>query len=119
MTRIEILGGVAIALAAIGGTACRGAGSEALPSGSRAGAAEAAPAATRLPQVAVAVPTEAALDASVEAPGSFIPFEEAGIAAEAGGPVTMVRIEEGARVSAEEVVVKLDEVKAELGVRQA
>jgi len=120
MTRIEILGAVAIALAAIGGTACRGAGSGTPPSGGMAGAAEAAPpASARLPQVAVAAPTEAELDTSVEAPGSFIPYDEAGIAAEAPGPVTMVRIEEGSRVSAGEVVVKLDEVKAELGVRQA
>jgi len=53
MARIEIVGAVAIALAAIGGTACRGAGSDTLPSGGRAGAAEAASAASsRLPQVA-------------------------------------------------------------------
>jgi membrane fusion protein, multidrug efflux system len=120
MSRVTFLGAVVIALAAIGGTACRGAGSKAPPSGSLAGAREAAPAASaRLPEVVVAAPTAAALDASVEAPGSFIPFEEAGIAAEAGGPVTMVGIEEGSRVSAGEVVVKLDEVKSELGVRQA
>jgi len=120
MGRITLLGAAAIALAAITGTACGSAGSGPPPSGGPAGAKEAAPAASaRLPEVKVAAPTDAGLDAIVEAPGSFIPYEEAAIAAEAGGPVTFVRIEEGSRVSAGAVVVQLDEVKSELGVRQA
>jgi membrane fusion protein (multidrug efflux system) len=59
------------------------------------------------------------LTTSLEAPGSFIPSDEAAIAAEAAGPVTAVRIEEGTRVAEGQSVVTIDATKAELGVRQA
>jgi membrane fusion protein (multidrug efflux system) len=119
MTRIKSLGAGAVVLMAIGGSACSRTGSGTPPSGDAVATGAAPPAAAQLPQVAVATPAGTSLDASVEAPGSFIPYEEAGIAAEAAGPVTLVHIEEGARVSAGEVVVKLDDGKAQLGVRQA
>jgi len=114
MTRIKKLGAAAIALLAIGGTACGRSGA----GPARAGEQASAPAAA-LPQVAVASPEAVSLESRVEVPGSFVPFEDAAIAAEAAGPVTMVRIEEGTRVAGGEVVVRLDATKAELGVRQA
>jgi membrane fusion protein (multidrug efflux system) len=110
-------GAVAIALLSVSVAACGRSGSgEATASEA---AAPARPAAATVPQVTVAAPAAAALEATVEAPGSFIPYDEAGIAAEGAGPVTSVRIEEGSRVEQGQVVVTLDQTKAELAVRQA
>jgi membrane fusion protein (multidrug efflux system) len=118
MTRIEITGAVAIALLAASVAACGRSGSATAPA-SDAAAPGARPAGAAVPQVTVASPVAASLEATVEAPGSFIPYEEAGIAAEAPGPVTAVRIEEGSRVAQGQVVVTIDPTKAELGVKQA
>jgi len=116
MTRIKKLGAVAITLLAIGGAACGRSGAGADRTGETAAAARAA---ATVPEVAVASPAALSLEGSIEAPGSFIPSDDAAIAAEAAGAVTMVRIEEGVRVVEGESVVRLDATKAELGVRQA
>jgi membrane fusion protein (multidrug efflux system) len=84
-----------------------------------AAATAARAAAPAVPQVTVEAPAAASLEATVEAPGSFIPYEEASIAAQTAGPVTAVRIEEGSRVAEGAVIVTLDAEKAELGVKQA
>ncbi len=115
MSRMRMTGAVAIALLAVSVAACSRSGSEAAPAGGTA----AQPAAAALPQVTVAAPETASLEAAYEAPGSFIPYEEAGIAAEGAGSVTSVRIEEGSRVAQGQVVVAIDQAKAELGVKQA
>lgn len=115
MSRMRMTGAVAIALLAVSVAACGRPGSEAAP----AGEAAAQPAAAALPQVAVATPDTASLEAAYEATGSFIPYEEAGIAAEGAGSVTSVRIEEGSRVAQGQAVATLDRAKADLGVKQA
>lgn len=115
MSRMRMAGAVATALLAVGVAACGRSGSEAAP----AGATAAPPAAAALPQVVVAAPAAASLEATYEAPGSFVPYEEAGIAAEGAGSVTSVRIEEGSRVAQGQVVVAIDQTKAELAVKQA
>jgi len=116
MSRRTGLGAVVVALAALGGIACSRAGSGEPAAGEPpAAAATAAP----IAQVAVVAPAPATSDVSVEAPGSFIPYDEAGIAAETAGPVVLVRVDEGARVTQGQTLVKLDDAKAVLGVRQA
>ena len=85
MRRIRITGAVAIALVAVSVAACGRSGSVATPAGEGEASATQLTAAA-VPQVRVAAPEEASLEAAYEAPGSFIPYEEAGIAAEGAGP---------------------------------
>ena len=118
MTRMRMAGAVAIALAAVSMAACGGSGSVAAPAGETEAPA-AGRAAPAVPQVTVAAPAEASIEATYEASGSCIPFDEAEIAAEGAGPVTAVRIDEGSRVAQGQVVVALDQAKAELAVKQA
>ena len=118
MTRMSMAGAVAIALATVSVAACGGSGSVAAPAGEATSPA-AGRAAPAVPQVTVAAPAEASIEATYEASGSFIPFDEAEIAAEGVGPVTAVRIDEGSRVAQGQVVVALDQAKAELAVKQA
>jgi membrane fusion protein (multidrug efflux system) len=94
MTRIKMTGAVAIALLAASVAACSRSGSEAAPAGETA----ARPAAAAVPQVTVAAPAAASLEATVEAPGSFIPMRRRA-SPPGAGTVTAVRIEEGSRVA--------------------
>ena len=118
MTRTTFTGAAVLALCAVMLASCARGGTGSAPAGDTAAPA-ARPAAAAVPQVTVATPAAASLEATVEAPGSFIAYEEAGIAAEAPGTVTAVRIEEGSRVVQGQVVVTIDQTKAELSVRQA
>ncbi len=118
MTRNITLGAVAIALAAATLASCRQGAPGAAPA-NEAAPASSTPAAAPVAQVQVAAPTADSIEGTIEAPGSFIPYEEAAIAAEAAGPVTSVTIEEGSRVAAGDVVAMLDRTKAQLGVTQA
>jgi membrane fusion protein (multidrug efflux system) len=117
MTRTTMTGAVAIALLAVSAAACGRSGSGTAPAGGTVAAAERAGA--ELSQVTVAAPAAASLEATYEAPGSFIPYDEASIAAQAAGPVTAVHIEEGSRVAQGQVLVTVDQEKAELAVKQA
>jgi membrane fusion protein, multidrug efflux system len=95
----------------------------AAPAPGGSGAAEPAPrpaaAENAVPSVTVARPAQTALEIEIEAPGTLIPQDEAGIAAQSAGPVTEVRVEEGSRVGQGDVLVRLETTKAELAVRQA
>lgn len=118
MTRGQVWGAALAALMAAGAWSCgqsaAGRPTEGGSAGPRPAAATAAP-----PEVTVTMPVVATLDASIEVPGTFIPWEEAAIAALAAGTVTEVRIDEGSRVVRGELVVRLDATKAQLAVRQA
>jgi len=118
MIRRTGLGAFVLVISAAMAAACVGTGSGE-PAGGAPGAAPAGSAAPQLPQVAVAAPAAVSLEATYEAPGSFIAYEEAGIAAEGAGTVDEVRIEEGSRVAQGQTLVRLDDEKATLGVRQA
>jgi membrane fusion protein, multidrug efflux system len=120
MTRRVIPGVMLAALVVAAVPGCRRAD---VPATSAANGSEAAarPAAATntIPTVVIARPSRATLQVEVEAPGTLIPLDEAGIAAQTAGPVTDVRVEEGSRVNQGDVLVRLETVKAELGVKQA
>ncbi len=105
-----------IAALAIVTAACGAQGGQAAapPPDTRA-AAQAPP----VTEVTVVRPTTEPLRTDVDAPGTFVPYEEATIGAEAAGPVVEVRVEEGSRVGRGQVLVRLDPVKAQLAVKQA
>jgi membrane fusion protein (multidrug efflux system) len=101
--------------------ACGGGGSPA-PAGSAPGeGADTRPAAApaRVAEVTVARPTRDAVRTDVEAPGTFMPFEETTISAEGAGPVRVINVDEGSRVAKGDVLIQQDTVKAELTVKQA
>ncbi|MBI2833560.1 MAG: efflux RND transporter periplasmic adaptor subunit, partial [Acidobacteria bacterium] len=77
------------------------------------------PAAAAVPIVEVAAARSEPIQATFDAPGTFIPADEATIAAEVAGVVRVVRVEEDSRVRKGEVLAELDRVKAQLAVKQA
>ena len=95
--------------------------------GGDAGKRNAAPAAAEqparaepgVPEVETGSPVKEALEAHVQVPGTFIPDEEATIAAQANGPVTRVTVDAGSRVSQGDLLVQIDADKAALTVKQA
>jgi membrane fusion protein (multidrug efflux system) len=92
------------------------------PAGSNPGeAAVPRPAAAppRIAEVTVARPTRETVRTDVEAPGTFLPFEETTISAEGAGPVRVINVDEGSRVTRGDVLIQQDTVKAELAVKQA
>ncbi len=101
-------------------TACSGDGS-APPAGatSSEGAARPAAAPPRIAEVTVGHPTRDAVRSDLEAPGSFVPFDETTISAEGAGPVRVINADEGSRVAKGDVLIQQDTVKAELAVKQA
>lgn len=119
--KIRVTFVTASALFLLGLTACAGGGSPApaaAPAGEGTGTRPAA-APARVPEVAVAHPTRDAVRTDVEAPGTFMPFEETTISAEGAGPVRVVNVDEGSRVAKGDVLIQQDTVKAELSVKQA
>lgn len=72
-----------------------------------------------LAEVAVSTPAAERLEASIEVPGTLVPWEEATVAAEAAGPITAVLVDENSRVMKGQTLVRLDGSKAELAVKQA
>lgn len=118
-TRVTLA--TASALFLLGLTACVGGSSSPpadAPPGEGAGTRPAA-APARVPEVTVAHPTREAVRTDVEAPGTFMPFEETTISAEGAGPVRVINVDEGSRVAKGDVLIRQDTVKAELTVKQA
>ncbi|MBI1875553.1 MAG: efflux RND transporter periplasmic adaptor subunit [Acidobacteria bacterium] len=74
---------------------------------------------SNLVEVAVRIPAAERIDASIEVPGTFVPWEEATVAAEAAGPITAVLVDENSRVMKGQTLARLDASKAELAVKQA
>jgi membrane fusion protein, multidrug efflux system len=73
----------------------------------------------RITEVTVARPTRDSVGAEIEAPGTFIPYDETTISAEGTGPITDLKVEEDTRVAKGQVLVVQDGTKAALAVRQA
>jgi membrane fusion protein (multidrug efflux system) len=71
------------------------------------GAQEAAPSVSA-PPVMVADVEAATLTERIEAAGQLVAVDEASVAAEVGGRVTALRVEEGAAVSKDDVVLEID-----------
>jgi membrane fusion protein (multidrug efflux system) len=114
------LRGTAITIALLA-AACGG-GSSPAPAGSApAEGSEARPATApaRIAEVTVARPTRDAVRTDMEAPGTFMPFDETTISAEGAGPVRVINVDEGSRVAKGDVLIQQDTVKAELTVKQA
>jgi len=108
----------AVGLALLAGLGCSRGGDEA--------AAEARPVAERpaatpppAPEVTVARPSQDAVRTEVEAPGTFMPYDETTLSAEGAGPIIEIRVEEGTRVTKGQVLVEQDTTKAALAVKQA
>lgn len=76
-------------------------------------------AATPASVVTAVRPTRESLEGLLEVPGTFYPDEEAVISTEATALVTVVHVEEGARAGRGELLVRLDDTKAQIAVQQA
>lgn len=96
-------------------TACKTADSPATAADAP-GPAAAPPA---VPEVVVARASKATVGAQIEAPGTFVPWDEASISSQGAGPVLEVGIDEGTRVAKGDVLVRIDTTKSELAVKQA
>lgn len=73
----------------------------------------------RVTEVTLARPTRDAVRTYTEVPGTFMPYDETTISAEATGPIDDIRVEEGTRVTKGQILVVQDATKAALAVRQA
>lgn len=114
--RPTITFGIAAALSLLAAGAC-GRADEPMAAPS----AETRPAAAppRVPEVTVARPTRDGVQTRVEAPGTFVPYEETTISAEGASPIIQILVDEGSRVAKGQVLVRQDTTKAELAVKQA
>ena len=106
-----------IGVAAILAASCGG--DTSAPNAAPAAREQAERAEPAVPDVETASPVKEALEATVEVPGTFIPDEEATIAAQANGPVTRVTVDAGSRVSQGALLLQIDADKASLTVNQA
>jgi membrane fusion protein (multidrug efflux system) len=99
----------------------RGGNTPAPASGQTADATEARPAAAapRIPEVTVARPARDAVRTETEVPGTFMPYEETTISAEAAGPVRVINVDDGSRVAKGDVLLQQDTIKAGLAIKQA
>ncbi len=102
----------------LGLAACSPGVSEPQPEADRAAESESSNPAG-LPEVSVVTPSVEPIEVEITAPGSFVAYEEATLSAETPAIVAEVRVREGTRVRRGSVLVLMEKIKAELGVKQA
>lgn len=118
MKRRSFLHAAATATLLIGLAACSPGASESQAEAETAPESKASKPAS-LPVVAVATPSDEAIEVEITAPGSFVAFEEATLSAETPAVVAEVRVREGTRVKRGSVLVLMEKTKAGLAVKQA